>query len=74
MNSSPSASKPITVYIDADACPVKQEIYRVAERRTLKDVALKLLVFTNSLIACSAIFLLAGGRTQNQGTLLLASG
>ncbi len=22
----------ITIYIDADACPVKQEIYRVAER------------------------------------------
>jgi uncharacterized protein YaiI (UPF0178 family) len=25
-------SKPIAIYIDADACPVKQEIYRVAER------------------------------------------
>jgi uncharacterized protein YaiI (UPF0178 family) len=23
---------PILIYIDADACPVKQEIYRVAER------------------------------------------
>jgi uncharacterized protein YaiI (UPF0178 family) len=22
----------IAIYIDADACPVKQEIYRVAER------------------------------------------
>ena len=26
----------ITLYIDADACPVKQEIYRVAERHVLK--------------------------------------
>jgi uncharacterized protein YaiI (UPF0178 family) len=28
--------KPISIYIDADACPVKQEIYRVAERHTHK--------------------------------------
>src|SRR5256714_8058822 len=27
---------PITLYIDADACPVKQEVYRVAERHGLK--------------------------------------
>jgi uncharacterized protein YaiI (UPF0178 family) len=27
---------PITIFIDADACPVKAEIYRVAERRQLK--------------------------------------
>ena len=27
---------PITLYIDADACPVKTEIYRVAERYGLK--------------------------------------
>ena len=26
----------ITIYIDADACPVKQEVYRVAERHGLK--------------------------------------
>jgi uncharacterized protein YaiI (UPF0178 family) len=26
----------ITIYIDADACPLKQEIYRVAERHALK--------------------------------------
>ncbi len=31
----------ITLYIDADACPVKQEIYRVAERHARKGVALK---------------------------------
>jgi uncharacterized protein YaiI (UPF0178 family) len=28
--------KPITIYIDADACPVKAEVYRVAERHVLK--------------------------------------
>jgi uncharacterized protein YaiI (UPF0178 family) len=29
---------PIAIYIDADACPVKQEIYRVAERPTRKGI------------------------------------
>jgi uncharacterized protein YaiI (UPF0178 family) len=42
---------PISIYIDADACPVKQEIYRVAERHALKGTALKVLVVTNSPIA-----------------------
>ena len=28
--------KPITIYIDAGACPLKQEIYRVAERHAHK--------------------------------------
>ncbi len=42
---------PITIYIDADACPVKQEVYRIAERHALKGVALKVLVVTNSPIA-----------------------
>lgn len=32
------AAHPITVYIDADACPVKAEIYRVAERHALPVV------------------------------------
>jgi uncharacterized protein YaiI (UPF0178 family) len=41
----------ITIYIDADACPVKQEVYRVAERHALKGVDLKVLVVTNSAIA-----------------------
>ena len=41
----------IALYIDADACPVKQEIYRVAERHALKGTALKVLVVTNSPIA-----------------------
>src|ERR1700744_1167041 len=31
----------ISLFIDADACPVKQEIYRVAERHALKGTALK---------------------------------
>src|SRR5580698_9295061 len=41
----------ITIYIDADACPVKQEIYRVAERHAFKGTALKVLVVSNSPIA-----------------------
>jgi uncharacterized protein len=41
----------ITLYIDADACPVKQEIYRVAERHARKGVALKVFVVSNSPIA-----------------------
>ncbi len=44
-------SKPITIYIDADACPVKQEVYRVAERHALKGMAIKVLVVSNSPIA-----------------------
>jgi len=42
---------PIFIYIDADACPVKQEIYSVAERHALKGVALKVFVVSNSPIA-----------------------
>jgi len=41
----------IALYIDADACPVKQEIYRVADRHALKGTALKVFVVTNSPIA-----------------------
>ena len=37
---------PITIYVDADACPVKQEIYRVAERHRVSVV-----VVSNSPIA-----------------------
>ena len=29
-------TRPITVFIDADACPVKDEVYRVAQRYGLK--------------------------------------
>jgi len=41
----------IAIYIDADACPVKQEIYRVAERHALKGTALRVFVVSNSPIA-----------------------
>src|SRR5271170_6143366 len=41
----------MTVFIDADACPVKQETYRVAERHAPKGIALKVLVVSNSRIA-----------------------
>jgi uncharacterized protein len=36
---------PITIYVDADACPVKAEIYKVAERH-----AIPVLVVSNSFI------------------------
>ena len=42
---------PITLYIDADACPVKQEVYRVAERFVQRGTALKVVVVSNSPIA-----------------------
>lgn len=38
--------KPITIYVDADACPVKAEIYRVAER-----YGVKVYIVSNSPIA-----------------------
>ena len=41
----------ITIFIDADACPVKQEIYRVAQRHVLKGTALKVFVVSNAPIA-----------------------
>jgi hypothetical protein len=41
---------PISLYIDADACPVKDEVYRVAGRHLLKGVALKIFVVANSFI------------------------
>lgn len=39
-------SRPIAIYVDADACPVKQEIYRVAGRH-----GIKVFVVANSFIA-----------------------
>jgi uncharacterized protein YaiI (UPF0178 family) len=41
----------IALYIDADACPVKQEIYRVAERHALKGTAIRVFVVSNSPIS-----------------------
>ncbi len=45
MTSAPP-TKAITIYVDADACPVKQEIYRVAARH-----GIKVIVVSNSPIA-----------------------
>jgi hypothetical protein len=42
----PSPSRSITIYIDADACPVKNEVYRVAARH-----GIKVIVVSNSPIA-----------------------
>jgi uncharacterized protein YaiI (UPF0178 family) len=39
-------SKPIAIYVDADACPVKDEVYRVAARH-----GLKVTIVANSVIA-----------------------
>ena len=39
-------AKPIALYVDADACPVKAEIYRVAER-----YGIKVFVVSNSFMA-----------------------
>jgi uncharacterized protein YaiI (UPF0178 family) len=46
-----SGTKPIVLYVDADACPVKQEIYRVAERFVLRGTALQVVVVANAPIA-----------------------
>ena len=48
---SPPHARPITLYVDADACPVKQEVYRVAERFVLRGTALKVVVVSNAPIA-----------------------
>ena len=42
----PGDPKPIAIYVDADACPVKAEVYRVAERHRLN-----VYVVANSFIA-----------------------
>ena len=43
--------KPIAIYVDADACPVKPEVYRVAERHLSRGTELKVFVVTNRPIA-----------------------
>jgi uncharacterized protein len=45
MPSDPPTSKSTVIYVDADACPVKDEIYKVARR-----VSLDVLVVANSYI------------------------
>jgi uncharacterized protein len=37
MTANPAPDKPIEVFVDADACPVKDEVYRVARRYGLKS-------------------------------------
>jgi uncharacterized protein YaiI (UPF0178 family) len=39
-------TKPVDIYVDADACPVKEEVYRVAFRHGLKAI-----IVSNSPIA-----------------------
>ncbi len=57
----------ISIFIDADACPVKPEAYRVAERHALKGTAMKVLIVGNSPIAVprykDAVALYRHGRT-----------
>lgn len=36
MTAKPAEDKPIEIFVDADACPVKDEVYRVARRYGLK--------------------------------------
>jgi uncharacterized protein YaiI (UPF0178 family) len=50
-----SPDKTIVIYVDADACPVKQEVYRVAERH-----GLKVYVVSNSPIAVPREYLIGG--------------
>jgi uncharacterized protein len=69
VNSRPALQpKPIAIYIDADACPVKQEIYRVAERHALKGAALKVFVVSNSPIAVPRDLFVGGPPDAKPGT------
>jgi uncharacterized protein YaiI (UPF0178 family) len=45
----------VTIYVDADACPVKQDIYRVVESHAPKGTNFKVFVVSNSPIACRAM-------------------
>jgi len=47
----PAPPHTISIFVDADACPVKAEVYRVAERHSLRGTAIKVLVVSNSPIA-----------------------
>jgi uncharacterized protein YaiI (UPF0178 family) len=51
----PPSDKIIVIYVDADACPVKQEVYRVAERH-----GLKVYVVSNAPIAVPREYLIGG--------------
>ena len=58
----------IAIYIDADACPVKQEIYRVAERHARKGTALKVFVVSNAPIAVPRDLISGGPPDAKPGT------
>ena len=58
----------IALFIDADACPVKQEIYRVAERHALKGTDLKVFVVTNSPIAVPRDIFIGGRPDAKPGS------
>lgn len=51
MVNAPTEPHTISIFVDADACPVKAEVYRVAERHALRGTAVKVLVVSNSPIA-----------------------
>src|SRR5437667_43650 len=53
----------IAIYIDADACPVKQEVYRVARRH-----GLKVFVVSNSPIAVPREYLVGGRPDAEPGS------
>jgi hypothetical protein len=58
----------IAIYIDADACPVKQEVYRVAERHARKGTAVKVFVVSNSPIAVPRDLFIGGPPDAKPGT------
>lgn len=58
-----SAPPPITIYVDADACPVKQEIYRVAQRHGVRVV-----VVSNAPIAVPREYLVGGRPDAEPGS------
>ncbi len=62
----------IAIYIDADSCPVKQKIYRVAERHVRKGAALKVFAVSNSPIAVPRDLLSGRPLDAKQETALMA--
>jgi hypothetical protein len=46
----PAERSQIQIFVDADACPVKAEIYRVAERHIAAGLKLKVFIVANSYI------------------------
>ena len=73
MSSSPAAvPKAIAIYIDADACPVKPEVYRVTERHALKGAQLKVFVVSNSPIAVPRDLFVGGPPDAKPGATFAA--